>query len=146
MSRERATLLVSAENEALRLEAQYLHLRLFGRDPSKALIDAYLHVHADIPELGTADSEQLRTVRVIVTRHLDPLGLEPWLRNGNKRHALSIKLLLLSYLSECDANHPEFVRCRNGKSHTLLSMGLTSISAIFALFRGRFQMAWHGLL
>jgi len=146
MSNDRATSMAPAADGALRVEARYLHWRLFSRDPPRDLINAYLRAHAEIPGLSAIDPRQLRTVALIVNRRLDAAGIEPWLRGGHHRHALSIKLSMLTYLAECDAGHPEFARLSAGRGRAPLSMGLAATSAVFVLLRGRMQMAWHGLV
>jgi hypothetical protein len=131
----------------LQAEVCYLHRQLFHRAPNDGLVSAYLRVHADLPELHSLDPQQLHTVRTVVTRRLDALGIEPWLRDkSKKRHALSVKLLLLSYLAETDASHPEYTRHGRVVQGVWACMLLTTLSAVFRLLRGRVQAARHGLV
>lgn len=146
MSNDRATSFAPTTDGTLRVEARYLHWRLFSRDPSWDLINAYVRAHAEIPGLSAIDPQQLRTLALIVSRRLDAAGIEPWLRNGSCRHALSIKLSMLTYLAECSAGHPEFNRRSARRARAPLKMGLVVTSAVFALLRGRMQIAWHGLV
>jgi hypothetical protein len=105
-----------------------------------------VRAHADIPDLGTIDERELRTVQIIVAHRLDAVGIEPLLRGKGRRHALSAKLLLLAYLAECDARHPEFMRCATNGPKALVSMGSAALMAVFRLLRGHVQKAWHGLV
>lgn len=134
------------EREAMKQEVCYLHRCLFHRDPSSEIIDRYFRAHEEIKELRTAPPLQLGTVSIVVARQLDAMGIEPWLRGGTKRHILSAKLLLLSYLAESDASHSEFVRCSGGFARALTSMVFIMTSALFRLIHGRLQKTWYGLL
>lgn len=134
------------EREMLCEEARYLHLRLFRRCSADSILDAYVRAHAEIPDLRAIDEQQLRTVRIIVARRLDAVGIEPWLRRKRTRHALSAKTLLLVYLAECDACHPEFSRRAADGRMALANMGCAALAALFRLLRGRVQKAWHGLV
>ena len=93
-----------------------------------------------------ATDNELRTMEAIVEKHLDALGIEPWLRVGSTRHLLSRKLLLIAYLAECDAQHPEFRRAANGRFLSLVQLCLSTTSGVWHLLRGRRQKALYGLL
>lgn len=134
------------KREVLCAEARYLHRSLFYRYPTENLVDAYLRAHIEIPDLRAIDTRQLGTVNLVVKHSLDAVGIEPWLRVKVRRHALSAKLLLIAYLAECDAGHPEFVRHVTGGWLALASMGNAVLISIFRLLRGRIQKAWHGLV
>lgn len=137
-----ATSMSSAECEALSQEVHYLHRQLFRRDPPPVVIGGYLRAHAEILELRNADPRQLHTVNAIVANRLDALGIEVWLRGGRPCHALTSKLLLLAYLAECDASHPEFLRRAAG----LVSSMNAVLLAVFRLLRGFIQKTWYGLV
>ena len=134
------------EKKVLCAEARYLHHRLFGRDPSDNLVDAYVRAHTEIPELYAADARQLSSVNFIVSRGLDAVGIEPWFRGKARRHALSAKLLLLCFLAECGASHPEFTRRAASDRMALARISNTTLTAILRLLRGRVQKGWHGLV
>lgn len=124
----------------------YLHRELFRTDPPPELVSNYLRVHAEIPAFRLFEEGELRTVRTVVERRLDAVGIELWLRTRqNRRHALSAKLLLLSYLAECDARHNEFSRRSSGLCRAIARMCLAIITAAGSGLRGRFQIAWYGL-
>lgn len=127
-------------------EVDYLHSLLFGRAANRTLVEAYLAVHSDLPDLMDADEEQRLAVREIVKSRLDALGIEPWLRTGHRRHLLSRKLLLISYLAECDAAHPEFRRRNAGCFRAFLWLGFAGVLAAARLIRGRVQKVIRGLV
>lgn len=131
------------ELAGLRQEAEYLHRCLFRREASPPLVDGYLRAHAAMPELRAGCVEQMLTVRIIVVKRLDAVSIEPWLRGGRSRHALSAKLLLVAYLAECDGHHREFSRRSGGGWFNIIHSGLL---AGISLLRGRFQKARHGLV
>jgi hypothetical protein len=83
----------------------------------------------------------------IVQKHLDALGIEPWLRRGSAtRHLLSRKLLLIAYLAECDAEHLEFRLEIRGRLRSLVHLCCGALWAGWHLLKGRLQKALHGLL
>jgi hypothetical protein len=135
-----------AKSENLRSEALHLHRQIFRREPTAFLVDCYLRAHAEIPELNLTDDAHQRAMSVIVGRQLDAAGIEPWLRGGPKRHPLSAKLLLIAYLAECDACHPEFSRHARGKGNALLRMVRTTAGALIRMLRGRIQKILHDIV
>ena len=134
------------ERDILCEEARYLHRCMFRRSSPNGLVEAYVRAHAELPDLRVIDERQRRTVHYIVVRRLDAFSIEPWLRCKGTRHALSAKILLIAYLAECDARHPEFVRRQSNRQGALASIGFTTIIAFLRLFRGYVQKAWHGLV
>ena len=129
---------------ALRLEAQYLHHHLFGREPTQIVIEDYIRAHSGIPELSRFDQRQIRTMQTILEKSLDALAIEVWLRGKKTRHLLSCKLLLVSYLSESDACHPEY--SRHSHNIRLGSLLITGCHTLFRLIRGRIQLVRYGLV
>ena len=127
-------------------EAEVLHRQFFHRDAPHKLIECYLRAHAELPDLAHASDDELRTVRVIIDKNLDALGIEPWLRAGPERHLLSRKLLLTAYLAECDAEHREFRQEVTGRVRGLVQLFWSSVRAAVQLLKGRFQKAMYGLL
>ncbi|MFV8810715.1 hypothetical protein ACNSPD_11700 [Yersinia enterocolitica] len=127
-------------------EAKYLHYQLFRRLPENNIVDYYLRAHGEILELSKFSEQELKTVEFIVTRGLDAVGIEPWLRNKKSRHALSVKLLLLTYLAECDTKHSEFCRDNPNKNTAILQMGYAVFFAALRLIRGFTQKARYGLI
>lgn len=127
-------------------EARYLHSVMFRSCPTDRLVDAYVRAHTEIQGLCAIDERQLQTVQLIVTKRLDAVGVEPWLRGKEVRHALCAKMLLIAYLAECDAHHLEFMRGRTDGPIALISMGCAMIMAIFRLLRGYVQKARYGLV
>lgn len=133
-------------HEMLRKEAEYLHFSMFRRCSTDNILNAYVRAHAEIPNLGTASEQQIRTVRVIVSRRLDALGIEPWLRDKKVRHLLGAKILLVAYLAECDACHTEFSRRNSGGRMALAKIVHATLMAVLRLLRGRIQKALYGLI
>lgn len=133
------------ESSALRLEVEYLHRQMFYREAPQVLIDGYLRAHSEIAELHCGSAQELRTLEVARTNGLDALGIEPWLRRPNHRHPLTIKLLLLSYLAECDALHPEFAHGWPGAGRLFIPMAGLGIMALVRLVHGGIQKARYGL-
>lgn len=138
--------MMSGEHELLLKEARYLHRRMFNRYPADKLVDAYVRAHTEIDELHAVNPKQLKTVHTIIDRGLEPGGIEPWLRGNGIRHVLSAKMLLIAYLAECDACHPEFARHATDGRMALVHMSRTTLGAVFRLFHGYVQKAWHGLV
>ena len=138
--------MISLGSTMLYEEAKYLHISMFGRYPSNNIFDYYVRAHAEILDLRVFDARQLKTVEAVVAHRLDAVGIEPWLRRKKIRHALSAKMLLIAYLAECDASHPEFSRCASNGRMALINMGCFVLNAGFGLLRGRIQKAWHGLV
>ncbi len=137
---------VTTDQINLTREVEVLHRQFFLCDAPQGLINEYLRAHAELPDMTRASDSELRTVRVIIEKELDALGIEPWLRTGSERHLLSRKLLLTAYLAECDATHPEFRQEVNGRIHSLAHVCRTTALAAFHLLRGRLQKALYGLL
>lgn len=127
-------------------EAELLHRQFFQRDASPKLLDFYTLAHSELLDLTQASDGELRTVQLVVERHLDALGIEPWLRSSSGRHLLSRKLLLIAYLAECDAAHSEFRREAKSRAVSYVRLGQSGAKAAFRLLRGRIQKALHGLL
>lgn len=138
--------LSSESRNELRKEAEYLYRRLFGREASTELIENYLAAHAQMPALYMAPEAQFNTVRTIVAKELDAVAIEPWMRSRKVRHVLSRKLLLISYLAECDSRHPEYMRSSGGVTEGWPRFLLTGLQAGFSLARGRYLKARYGLV
>lgn len=131
--------------KGLTLEVEVLHRQFFRHDAPPKLIEGYWRAHAELPDLACRNSNQLRTIAVIIEKRLDALGIEPWLRSGSERHLLSRKLLLIAYLAESDAAHPEFRKHAEGRMRSLAQLCRGALMAI-RLVRGRVQKALYGLL
>lgn len=127
-------------------EVEVLHRQFFRRDATHGLIEGYMRAHAEVPDMARASDNELRTVRIIIEKKLDALGIEPWLRSGPERHLLTRKLLLTAYLAECDAAHPEFRQEVGGRVHSLAQLCRSTALAAIQLLRGRLQKALYELL
>jgi len=127
-------------------EVQVLHSQCFGRAAPQELIKAYVKFHIESPKLVEATNEEIQTLVTVINKELDAFGIEPWLRGGPTRHLLSRKLLLISYLAECDAAHLESSQLLKGRWRILLQLFCNSVNGIGYLLKGRFQKALYGLL
>jgi len=127
-------------------EVQVLHLQFFDKAAPQELIKAYVKFHIDSPKLVQATNEEIQTVVTVINKELDAFGIEPWLRGGPTRHLLSRKLLLISYLAECDAAHLEYSQLLKGRWRTFVQLLCNSVNGIGHLLKGRFQKALYGLL
>lgn len=127
-------------------EVQVLHLQFFGAAAPQEFIKAYVKFHIDSPKLVQATNEEIQTVVTVINKELNAFGIEPWLRGGPTRHLLSRKLLLISYLAECDAAHLESSQLLKGRWAILVQLFRNSLNGIGLLLKGRFQMALYGLL
>ncbi len=130
----------------LKHEVEVLHRQFFQCDAPHGLIESYLKIHNELPDMASTSDIELRTVRVIIEKNLDAPGIEPWLRSRHERHILSRKLLLIAYLAECDAAHPNYRMGVEGRFHCLLYLGKNMTVAAFHLFRGRLQKAMYDLI
>jgi len=127
-------------------EVEVLHRQFFRRDAPHGLIENYMRAHAELPDMARVSNSELRTVQIIIEKGLDALGIEPWLRSGPERHLLSRKLLLIAYLAECDAAHPEFRQEANGHACSFAQLCRSTMLAAIHLLRGRLQKTLYGLL
>lgn len=128
-------------------EVRYLHFQLFGREASQGLIEAYVGVHHDRPELMEASAAEISTVGVVIKRRLDALGIEAYLRSrGRRRHLLTRKIMLINYLAECDGCHPEFSRRSPGRLQGFLVLASVGLIGMVRLLRGRTEGLLHGCL
>jgi len=136
---------MSKEIERYREEVTFFHQHMFARIPSESLVNSYLSAHRYLPELRRIEPAQIRLIQKIISEQLSVMGIEPWLRTKGDRHPITSKLLLISYLSECDACHPEFNRKHHCKEHGLLAIIRQGIKGVFCLIHGRLEMIRHGI-
>jgi hypothetical protein len=134
------------DNIRLVREVEILHFQFFRKSPPKEFIMQYIKAHKELPDLVCASNNELRTVDIIIKKNLNALGIEPFLRCGKKRHLLSRKLLLISYLAECDAQHSDIRNETIGNTRCLLQLCVYGMLSAFHLVRGKFQKAFYGLL
>ena len=135
------------ERKILHEEAKYLYRCIFSRDPSFDILNAYINVHRELPELKAIKIEHYRTLRVIVKYRLDALGIEFWLRQKGKYHPLRSKTILLSYLSECDATHAEFSRfIFSNTIKSIFYIHFILFKTSFSCLRGGLQKIFYGLV
>lgn len=127
----------------LKSEAEHLYFCLFRDSVPPGLVAHYLNVHEFLAELRDLPSEQLGTIRIIVSKELDASAVEPWLRCKGRRHALSSKLLLVVYLVECGGGYNEVLRKgRLGRGRMVFAMSC----GLVGLLRGFYLKVRHGLV
>ena len=130
----------------LEREARYLHLALFGRPPPQSLVLLYLAAHLERVDLFDAPEHDMNALARIVARRLDATGIELRLRRRGRRHLLSRKLLLVSYIAECDGRHPEPRRVPGGMLPAYAALLVNGLRAATRMLRGRFQAWRHGIV
>lgn len=127
-------------------EVRYFHQLMFRYYPNEKLIDAYCRVHSDMDLLQNFNNRQLETLSIILSNQLDATSIEPWLRSKKIRHPLSTKLMLISYLSECDATHLSLFRALPDGHNALIKMPCLILISGFRLILGYFQKVRYGLV
>lgn len=132
--------------DELTREVAYLYSAMFARAVPEELLRGYLRAHSQMSDLGELPPAELNTVRIIVERRLDALGIEPWVRKRKTRHALSAKLLLVCYLAECGGRHQGLVPAYRGRLVGWWTIVAASFRAVTRMLRGRVQMGRYGLV
>lgn len=135
-----------ASRTILNREANALYHQFFRHAAPQGLTESYTRAHAEMPGLAQVTDSELRTVRLVIERGLDALGIEPWLRSNSGRHLLSRKLLLIAYLAECDVTHPEYRQEVKGRFRSFVLLVRSVALAAIRLVRGRLQKTLYGLL
>ena len=135
-----------ANYENLIHELEIFHYQFFSCVPPVVTVSAYIAAHRDKPELFYASESEIRTINIIVEKNINALGIEPWLRISSKRHLLSRKLLLISYLAECDAAHQDFRQESKGLFHSFIGIFFSLSLGAFLLVKGRIDISIYGLL
>ncbi|WP_143530307.1 hypothetical protein [Rhizobium sp. RU36D] len=133
------------DRDGLAKEVNHLHQSLFGRPPTASVIEHYIQAHMIMPELHDVHDAEVRTVRAVIEKKLDAIAVEPWLRDKNRHHLLSRKIFLLSYISECDAEHVEY---NNHIENRFIYFGVMLFEcarASFTMAKGLYLKVRHGL-
>ena len=134
-------------SDLLRLEATYLYNCLFHQAASENLLAGYVKAHQKIQALRSIQPKQQVGITQIVTRQLDAVGIEFWLRSGEPRHALSCKLLLLIYLAECGGQlSSQLVRGSSTQGYLWWKIALDLGRTGFYTLRGGYQKLRYGLV
>jgi len=132
--------------ERLEHEVIYFHYCLFGNPAPARLINLYVEFNREHFDGVSVNSNDARTVAIIIKMRLDAVGIEHWLRRKGLRHLLSRKLMLIMYLAECDSAHPDFRVCITGPFYGYIAVARTLSAAVRHLFVGRIQIALYALL
>jgi hypothetical protein len=145
--------IVDANSEHLLLllkhESIFFYRRIFKRLPSDEIVSNYIRAHFEIPEFQEFDPAELNSISLILDRRLNFLGIEPWLRKKSrlKNHALTSKLLLLMYISECSQNGFSINRLAGvGNLRYFISLISFAIRSFFCMLGGLFQKRIHGIV
>lgn len=130
----------------LERELRYFHKCLFQREPPPSLIKLYHDVHHDRADLFEASGNEAADVLKIVTKELDAVGIEPWLRFQTQRHLLSRKILLVMYLAETGGRHQMNFMFEERPSliRTWWHIAKNSLSGVFHLVKGFIQARIYG--
>ena len=124
-------------------EMKFFYKALFGLKPPEKLIQHYMQAHNVLIDSSDFDEVQVETIRLILKKNLDPVGIELWLRHKRKRHLLSAKLMLVSYLAESGGKVDCFSR---SQTRSKINLILYLIGSIFTFVRGYYQKNKYGLL
>jgi len=135
----------NSEINTLTTEAKYLYFHFFQRIASNQFVKLYIKAHMESEWLMDLPQSELAQVRTILDKKLDAVAIEPWLRKSIRLHALSSKLLLVSYLSECDTMNQEYSRKYLSGSLSILKIITLSIKSFFRLMRGFLQKFFYGI-
>ena len=127
-------------------EAKFLHRQFFFREAPERFCEQYILAHSVIRDLDPRNEQEFRTMKIIIQKNLDALGIEIWLRKKSIRHLLSCKILLIAYLAECDGSHPEIRSEANGRFESFLFLTHNIFLGSIRLLKGWIQKAWYGLL
>lgn len=143
--RSSMSLLEESDLAALRAECTFFYRCMFGRDPTDRFIQYYLDVHTSRSELCTPEFLNNQSVKVIKHKKLNAVHIEPWLRKPGKNHPLSAKLLVITYVAECDATHSEFSRSATGIVLGKFHLFFRLVVAAFQLMHGYILVKRYGL-
>jgi hypothetical protein len=133
------------EIDSLRTEAKYLYYQMFQRPSSSQFVELYVKAHIESESLMDLPQSELANVQTILQKKLDAVAIEPWLRKAMRLHALSSKLLLISYLSECDSMNQEYSRQHSSGSLSILKIIILSLKSFLRLTRGFLQKYFYGI-
>jgi hypothetical protein len=128
----------------LKKEFNFFFQHMFDEKTSQKLINFYIEVHSK-PGLISGSSSEEQTVKMIVTKCLDASGIEPWLRSPRRRHLLSQKLLLISYLRETSAGVHGIRKEVIGRKKAYWVIFIAGFMGCLSLLRGLIQKIRYGL-
>lgn len=136
------------DSETLNREARYFHKYLFGEVAEPSFVELYHTVHLEQPSIFAASDREIACINQIVSRKLNPVAIEPWLRKQSQHHLLSRKLLLATYLAEADGRHISRFHLQAPISlyHAWPLVFLSLTSGALQLAHGKIQIIWYDLL
>lgn len=127
-------------------ELNHLHNCQFGRAPSSRIIDLYIKAHYEIPSLKEGSSKEFQTLHIINEKKINALLVEPLLRRGKKRHLLSKKILLVTYLAECDLEYSDFESVALGGARSFLQLFCICLGGVRGLVCGLYLRIRYDLV
>lgn len=127
-------------------ECRYLYFCFFKKTPSPWLIREYIRAHKELSSLHDFPDREYATIRKILEKRLDATAIEPWLRRKGERHALTRKLMLISFLAECGGEQQAFCRQAQGRIRGWLALALGALQGAGALAVGYAEKTFYGLV
>jgi len=134
------------DSDALMAEASHIHGSLFGTDAPASLLADYARAHHECREFAGSTKAERRSVDIVLDKRLDVAAIGRLLTSGADRHLLTRKLLLVSYLAECDGKHPDFRREVRGWLPSMMQAMVVGAFGIVRMVRAKIQIAVHGIV
>jgi len=99
----------------LKKEFCYIYNRAYKKLPEDSLISAYINAHKKI--INNFRDEDQKMINMIVEKNLNIFGIEFLIRRKSKsRSLLTTKLIIFSYLTECESSSSFHFRKLNAPS------------------------------
>lgn len=126
-------------------ECRYLHAMMFGREPSRSVIERYEEAHR---KLGvTVKHPQQIAIEKIIRLELDAEAIELALRSTTQPHLLTIKCRILAYVAETsDDFYQIFVNDEQiWWGRAALAIGLQAIRTAIKKLKGKINVRRYHL-
>jgi len=117
---------------------------MFGFSPSSEFIHHYVVANQECSDLH-ADIVEVDFIRYIIKNEHSVLAIETALRRKVNRHLLSRKIILVSYIAECDGTHREAYGFSISTFYFWIILPLWGIRALTRLLIGRLLMIRYGI-
>jgi len=128
----------------LKLEADYLHVSMFGCRPGAVFVRRYIAANQDCEELH-ADPSEIESTRRLISIGANVAAIEAALRSRKHRHLLSRKMILVSYIAECDGEHGDTFEATIPPLHFWLILPYWGARALIRLVLGKLLMVRYGI-
>ncbi len=125
-------------------EANSFHQAMFGRLASKNFTQYYVRANQECPTLN-ANQMEIDEICTLIRAGANITNIESALRDRKKRHPLVKKMILISYLSECDGAHIESFRPSNRRFQFWLTLPFWGLRALFRKFLGKLSLERYGI-